>query len=185
MTTKWTIAILTVRVREGKFRRLVEGLQQQIGDRDIEILVANQEDWTVSRKRQWCLDNAKGEYFNFIDDDDKVADNYVDAIYPLLDGVDYIGFQLQYYHNGDPWKPTFHSLRYGDHHASADAEGFYRSVSHLNPIRTEIARQGAYEGSFGEDHRWSEQVNPQTEHYIDQVMYHYLFSPATSLTWPY
>lgn len=182
MTPKWTIAILTVHRRYGLFVGLRRGLKAQIGDRDIEILVADQEDWSVSRKRQWCLDNAEGEYFCFIDDDDLIADNYVDAIYPLLDGVDYIGFQLQYYHSGIPWKPTYHSLQNGVHTIHADEHAFYRGVSHLNPMRTEIARQGTYDGGYGEDNRWCAQVHPETEHYIDAVMYHYYFSPATSLT---
>lgn len=178
----WTIAILTVHQREGLLRRLLNRLEPQLGNRDIEVLIADQEDWGVSEKRQWCLDRAAGEYFNFIDDDDLVAENYVDAIYPLLDGVDYIGFQLQYYHDGDPWKPTFHSLRHSTAERFADENGFYRGVSHLNPIRTEIARQGRYDGGFGEDDRWAVQVNPETEHYVDQIMYHYYFSPSQSLT---
>lgn len=180
--TRWTIAILTVKQREGKFRQLRHRLDPQIGDRDIEVLVADQQDWSVSRKRQWCLDNAAGEYFCFIDDDDLVAENYVEAIYPLLDGVDYIGFQVQYYHDREPWKPTFHSLRYGVHTIHADAQGFYRGVSHLNPMRTDIARTGKYDGGFGEDNRWSAQVEPVTERYVDQIMYHYYFSPSQSLT---
>ncbi len=179
---KWTIAILTVRQRQGFLRRLLDRLRPQIGDRDIEILIADQEDWGVGTKRQWCLDRAAGEYFCFIDDDDLVAENYVDAIYPLLDGVDYIGFQVQFYYDGTPWKPTYHSLEYGIHTIEADNKGFYRGVSHLNPIRTVIARKGLYDNGFGEDNRWCEQVNPETEHYIDAVMYHYYFSPHTSLS---
>lgn len=181
-TARWTIAILTVRQRKGLLRRLLNRLESQVSDRDIEILIADQEDWEIGAKRQWCLDRAEGEYFCFIDDDDLVAEDYVESIYPLLDGIDYIGFQVQFYYDGDPWKPTYHSLRYGTHAIYADEEGFYRGVSHLNPIRTEIARQGHYEGGFGEDNRWCEQVNPATEHYIDKVLYHYQFSPATSLT---
>ncbi|MBO0676796.1 glycosyltransferase [Mycolicibacterium sp. S2-37] len=177
---KWTIAICTVREREGLLLRLLNVLEPQLYD-DIEVIIADQ-DWPLATKRQWCLDMANGEYFNFIDDDDLIPVNYVDRIYPLLDGVDYIGFQVQFYYNGDPWKPTYHSLRYGTHCIKADEHAFYRGVSHLNPIRTEIAREGTYFGGYGEDNRWSEQVNPVTEHYIDQVMYHYLFSPATSLT---
>lgn len=180
--TRWTIAICTVPERQGLRQRLLNALEPQIKGRDIEILIADQ-DWELSRKRQWCLDTAKGEYFCFVDDDDMVADNYVEAIYPLLDGVDYIGFRLQFYWDRDPWKPTFHSLRYGTHAIHADSDGFYRGVSHLNPIRTEIARQGSYEGGYGEDSRWSTQVEPRTEHYVEQIMYHYFFSPTNSLTY--
>lgn len=178
--TLWTIAILTVKVRKPFFRRLMDCLEPQIGDRDIEVLIADQEEWSVSRKRQWCLDNAKGVYFNFADDDDLVAKNYVDSIYPLLDGTDYVGFKLQYYHNGTPWMPTHHSLKYETY--SYDDKGHYRGVSHLNPIRTEIARQGWFEGGYGEDVRWADRVKPQTEHFIDDIMYYYYFSTATSLT---
>ena len=171
---KWSIAILTVPERFRCFTELRLGLQEQIGDRDVELLVAAQ-NWDVSSKRQWCLDHAKGEYFNFIDDDDRIADNYVDTIYPLLDGVDYIGFRMQLYIDGVRYPlPTFHSLKYD--RWFENETGFYRNVSHLNPIRTEIARQGHFEGGFGEDRRWAAMVKPKTEHYIEDCMYHYMFS---------
>lgn len=180
---RWTIGVLTVRQREGLLARLLNRLQPQIGKRDIEIIIADQEDWNIGDKRQWCLDRARGEYFNFIDDDDLVPFNYVERIYPLLDGIDYIGFQLQYYHDGVAWKPTFHSLSYGVHCIEADETAFYRGVSHLNPMRTEIARTGRYDNTgYGEDNRWCAQVNPVTEHYIDEVMYEYWFYPDKSLT---
>jgi glycosyltransferase involved in cell wall biosynthesis len=181
--SKWTIAILTVPERSAKYERLLNVLWPQIEhDAGIELMT-NNGPGTIAEKRQWCLDNAKGEYFCFIDDDDLIAENYVDAIYPLLDGVDYIGFQLQYYHDGVPWKPTYHSLRHSTAERFADENGFYRGVSHLNPIRTEIARQGRYEGSYGEDDRWAVQVHPKSEHYINEVMYHYRFSTSNSLTY--
>jgi hypothetical protein len=178
---KWTIAVLTVPERRHEYARLMNTLTPQIQARsDIELMTCNMPG-TVAEKRQWCLDNASGEYFNFIDDDDMVAGNYVDAIYPLLDGVDYIGFQLQLYIDGARQKPTYHSLEYDEW--SDDANGYYRNVSHLNPIRTEIARQGRFNGGYGEDKRWADQVSPKTEHYIDQTLYHYFFSPGNSLTY--
>lgn len=165
--------------RKAEFTRLCKLLRPQAKGRDIEILVARQPAWTISRKRQWCLDRAKGEYINFIDDDDLIAENYVDAIYPLLDGVDYIGFQLQFYYNGEPWAPTYHSLRYDGW--SSDVNGHYRDVSHLNPMRTAVAREGRFDGGHGEDFRWGRQVHPKTEHYIHEIMYYYYFSPESSL----
>lgn len=177
---KWTIAVLTVPERRPLFDRLMRVLEPQIQGRDIELLVADQPG-TVAEKRQWCLDGASGEYFNFIDDDDMIPGNYADSIYPLLDGVDYIGFQLQLYIDGERMKPTYHSLRYGEW--SDDSNGYYRNVSHLNPIRTEIARQGRFTDGYGEDKRWADTVHPKTEHYVDQIMYFYHFSPAGSLTY--
>lgn len=178
--TRWTIAILTVPERQQKYERLIECLSKQgRPGLEIEILVAGQ-DWSIAEKRQWCLDNAAGEYFNFIDDDDLVPDDYVESIYPHLNGVDYIGFQLQLYWNGTRMKPTFHSLEYD--HWFEDHRAYYRDISHLNPMRTDIARQGSFAGGYGEDLRWAKQVNPRTEFYIDKVLYHYFYSPQDSLS---
>lgn len=174
---KWTIAILTIPERATDFTRIRGILESQIGDRDIQLLVADQP-WGVGRKRQWCLDNATGEYFNFIDDDDLIAHDYVECIYPLLDGVDYIGFRMQLYVNGAKQKPTFHSLEYDGW--SEDEDGYYRNVSHLNPIRTEIARQGGFDRDYAEDRAWAEQVSPETERYIDKPMYFYFWAPEYS-----
>lgn len=176
---KWTIAILTVKGREQDFERIRGILEYQIADRnDIEILVSSHDKMNIGDKRQWCLDNASGEYINFIDDDDLIAHDYIDTIYPLLDDVDYVGFQLQHFFNGKKSKPTYHSLRYKTW--EEDEDGFYRNVSHLNPIRTTIAREGKFAGDYGEDFTWSQQVHPQTEHYIDRPMYFYFFSPKYS-----
>lgn len=180
MTVKWTIAILTVPQRRREYERLLDALWPQIEHGSgISLMTCNMPG-TIAEKRQWCLDNAEGEYFNFIDDDDMVPDDYVASIYPHLNGVDYIGFQLQLYWDGRPMKPTFHSLEYD--HWSEDYRGYYRNISHLNPIRTEIARQGRFAGGYGEDRRWAEQVNPRTEYYVDKVLYHYLYSPEGSLS---
>ena len=178
---KWTIAILTIPERAEKYLRLKGVIERQIGGRDIEVLTASQ-DWSVGRKRQWCLDNAAGEYICFVDDDDMVASDYVDSIYPLLDGVDYIGFRMQLYIDGAKQAPTYHSLRYD--RWFNDYDGYYRNVSHLNPMKIDIARQARFgDTSYGEDREWAANVHPETEHYIDEPMYFYFFSPKESRTY--
>lgn len=177
---KWTIAVLTTPTRKEDLTRIRGIIDYQIGDKtnDIEVIVAAQHDLTIGEKRQWCLDKARGDYFNFIDDDDIIAHDYVQTIFPLLNGVDYIGFRLQHYQDGKKSKPTFHSLRYSEW--SEDGSGYYRNVSHLNPIKTDIARQGTFAGNYAEDYNWSLQVKPVTEHFIDRPMYFYFFSPKYS-----
>ncbi|ORB93968.1 hypothetical protein LAUMK4_05849 [Mycobacterium persicum] len=175
---RWTIAILTIPERRTDLIRLLSSLQHQIGDvPGIKVLVADQPG-SISEKRQWCLDNAHGDYFCFIDDDDLPAHDYIQRILPLLDGVDYVGFRMQHYHNGTKSKPTYHSLRHGHWHE--DDHGYYRNVSHLNPIRLDIARKGRFYGGYGEDRQWAEQVSPETEHYIADPMYFYFDSPTHS-----
>lgn len=182
--TLWTIGILTVPSRQMELTRIRGMLRYQIDSEDlgrvIEIRTYGGTDETISEKRQRCLDEAVGQYVNFVDDDDLVAHNYIRRLSDLMDGVDYIGFRMQHYLNGVKSKPTFHSLRYPEW--SDDANGYYRNVSHLNPMRTEIARQGRFDGGYGEDARWAQQVNPQTEHYIDDPMYYYFDSPRHSLS---
>lgn len=179
---KWTIAILTIPERRVDFERLMAILSPQVGNRDIEIIITDQ-DWSIAAKRQWCLDNAQGEYFNFIDDDDMIAHDYVEGIYPLLDGVDYIGFILQHYLDGRKSAPQYNSICIKDRY---DGNAYFTWPNHVNPIRTEIARQGTFTTPLytpdgrGEDWQWSQQVHPRTEHFIDRPMYMYFECPSLS-----
>ena len=179
---KWSICILTVPAREKElahikwvleYQRAAAGLAE-----DVEILIDG-ENGTLGQKRQRCVEKAAGEYINFVDDD-LVAHDYIATIYPLLDGVDYIGFQLQLYEDGTKRLPTYHSLQYSGW--SEDELGFYRNVSHLNPIKRELAMRASFDGGSGEDFRWAQQMQPESEHYIDRPMYFYFHSRKYSLT---
>jgi hypothetical protein len=133
--------------------------------------------------RQSLVESATSRYVSFVDDDDELPDYYVSEVVPLLDGVDYVGWQMQCYIDRVRQKPTYHSIRY--HRWYDDRNGYYRDVSHLNPIRTELARQADFRlGEPPEDVHWSTQVRPlvKTEHYIDKIMYHYWSSTHDS-TW--
>lgn len=133
--------------------------------------------------RQALVNEARGEYIAFIDDDDQVPEYYCDKIVPLLDGVDYIGWRMQLWHNGQKLKPTFHSLKYD--RWSEDANGFYRNISHLNPIKKSIAEKVTFEIEKGtaEDEPWVRRVAPfvKTENYIEEVMYYYQHSSEDSI----
>jgi len=77
--------------------------------------------------------------------------------------------------DGVPFSKTFHSLRFPCW--NSDNDGYYRDISHVNPMRKELAIQASMEGSAGEDSRWSERMRDlkivKTEHYIDAIMYFY------------
>jgi hypothetical protein len=71
---------------------------------------------------------------------------------------------------------------------SEDENGFYRDLSHLNPIRRELMKQVSLEGGFGEDRRWAKKMRKlevvKTEHFIDEVMYRYYFrSKKGDVSW--
>ena len=174
---KWSICILTQPSRELYLSGLL-ALFSPERPADVELKVKFfDRSRSLGANRQQMIEESTGTYVNFIDDDDKVARDYVETIYPLLDGVDYIGFQVQTYFDGVPQKLTYHTLRCGGW--SEDERGYYRDLSHINPIRRELALLVPFEGGVGEDHRWADRLRETnavlTENYIDRVMYHYYF----------
>lgn len=188
---KWSILILTQAPRVRFLARLMDMLRPQLyGSKGAGIEVNIKEfdqRYSLGYNRQIMIDEASGEYVNFIDDDDLVATTYVDRISPLLhkdallaDGfsakVDYVGFQLQCYMDGVPFSRTYHSLKYRGWWN--DEKGYYRDISHVNPMRRELALKAWMSGGHGEDSRWATDLRKlgivRTEHYVDDIMYHYL-----------
>ena len=177
---KWSICILTMPERRKYLLRILSNLREQTEKlNDVDVFFCHPDPaLSLGANRQRMIDLCENSsYVNFVDDDDLVSDDYVSSIYPLLDGVDYVGFQVQGYIDGVPQKPTYHTLHCGNWHE--DEKGYYRDLSHLNPIRRELALLVPFEGGVGEDHRWADRLREtnavQTEHYIDRVMYHYYF----------
>lgn len=171
--------VLTQLSRDAFRERLFARLYPQLKDRtDIELAVRiYDKKLTMGENRQAMVDEAQGEYVSFIDDDDLVAPDYVEKIYPLLDGVDYVGFRVQTYIDATPLPPTIHSLE----HQSwwQDAKGAYRDISHLNPIRRELALQAKHTGGMEHDQRWAAELRAKgivkTQRYIERAMYFYYY----------
>jgi hypothetical protein len=92
--------------------------------------------------------------------------------------VDIVGFECSLFVDGelDP-KRDYHTITAGSWYNSETA--YYRDISHLSPIRREIALASPMEGGHGEDGRWADRMRAlgviKTEHYIGRVMYFYLF----------
>ena len=185
----WQILILSQASRQEMYDQLVDELQQQIDRRFIkfqgyrrEVEISTRDyDITLSlgTNRQIMLERADAEYVSFFDDDDWPAPNFVERIFRLLDR-DYVGFRVQTYcaHlNFCEYGNTYHSLEYG----KWDRNGmdFLRDISHLNPIRRELALRFPMSGGYGEDCRWANGLRAldcvKTEHYIPEVMYHYIW----------
>lgn len=178
---KLQILIPTVVTRDSEFKRLVDILAPQVNKYkgDVGVLVYwNNFEHTIGDIRQKMLEKAIAEYVTFIDDDDTVPDYFCDEIYPLLDGVDHIGYRIEFKRNGKVQLPVYHTIKSKGYYD--DSTGFYRQVTPKDPIRRDIALQGSYSRSdynigLSEETTWMEDVTPlvRTEHYIDKVMYYY------------
>lgn len=188
MTPTWTVLIATLGQRGDRFQRLLSQLLPQVeaaaGAVTVEALWNNGER-PLCEVRQDLITHARSTYTSFIDDDDEIPDYYVSKVLPLLDGeVDYIGWRMQCWVNGQSLLPTFHSLKYSDWYS--DANGHYRDISHLNPVKRSLAIQHANfcVGNGPEDYSWVLQLRGhlQTEKYIDEVMYFYR-SDTNDSTW--
>lgn len=183
---KWTICVPTVPVRAEKLAELMERLLPQVDkyEGQIEVLIFfNNFERSIGWIRQQMLEDARGEYVSSIDDDDMIPTDYCDAIFPLLDGVDYIGFQVKLIDNGKIMAPVYHSLKYLKW--SQDEHGYYRGITHLNPLRTNLALASGYpiEWVSGEDEQWALGVKAKTERYIDRDMYYYFHNTEQSVAY--
>jgi len=180
---KWSILIPSVVNRPQLLDRLVSRLAPQVKEFDggVEVVIFwNNYERQLGELRQLMLVDAQGEYVNFIDDDDLVVEDYVKTIFPLLDGVDYIGFMVDFYSNGTKVnKPVMHSLKCEGWYE--DSNGFYRRGVHTNPIKRDIALahanydQSDYTSKRPEDVLYAKNIDPylKTEHYIPRPLHIY------------
>lgn len=182
--TTWTILIATLGRREALLRRLLDSLMPQVaaagGAVTVEALWNNGER-PLGDVRQQLADGARARYVNFVDDDDEVPPYYVEKVLPLLDGVDYIGWRMQLFEDGRECKPTYHSLRYPEWYD--DNDGYYRDISHLNPVRRKMLTGTSFCGECHEDSKWADQMRGRlrTEHFIPEVMYYYRYDHSESV----
>jgi len=183
MERRLSILIATIGRRNDSFLELMASLVPQIERNNIEVVAY----WNTGEKligdlRQALLKEAKGEYICFIDDDDRVPAYYCDEIFFALNSakekVDYVGFQVELFEKiqgiEHQMPPVFHSIRYGVWHQ--DEHGYYRGITHLNPIKRELALQAEFgKNGIGEDESWARTLMPlvRTEAYINKIMYYY------------
>lgn len=184
----FSILICTIGRRSEQFANILKLLSPQVEKYKgkVEIVAFwNNGELPLAEFRQELVDQAKGKYIAFVDDDDEIPPYYVDEIMKAAaKDPDYIGWQMQAYTNGIKLKPTYHSMRYEGW--SEDELGYYRDVSHLNPIKRSIALKVPFThiGDNPEDYRWAQEVPPyiRTEEYIDKPMYFYRHNTEDS-TW--
>jgi glycosyltransferase involved in cell wall biosynthesis len=184
-----SILIPTVPNRAIQFERLFLDLQKQIdaGPHNVEILgLLDNKSRTVGAKRNALLAAAAGAYLVFLDDDDRVADDYVAAVCRAIlenPGVDAIVYDVLCSVNG---KQRSH-CRYSIHNdAVVEKPGCYSAwAPHVCVWRSEIVKPIPFpDRQFGEDTDWSRVASlvARTEARIDRILYWYDFDSMNSET---
>jgi len=144
---------------------------------DIEILVDPTEGETIGFKRNKLLQRAKGDFVLWIDDDDRVSDNFIVNVMMGIElDRDCCSLKGVITENSRNPKTFIHSIKYKEYR---EFNGIYeRFPNHLNCIRASIAKQFRFpETNHGEDTDWATQIFNsgliKTEHWIDDVIYFY------------
>lgn len=177
----WDILITTIPHRHEKLCGLLAELDRQWQPGLGAIVFRDNLENPTGDKRQVLLEESRAQYVSFVDDDDEVSSFFVPRIMGALSGSpDYVGFKVSYWEDGELAMQAEHSLRFDGWHTWP--EKMVRDISHLNPIRRELALAGRFSGESGEDHRWAASVRAsgqvRDEEWIPGVMYSYRFSPA-------
>jgi len=178
---KLSILICSLKARSLQLNKLLLHLnKQQKGREHIEVITSVDDgEMKIGAKRNKLLGLAGGEYIAFIDDDDWVADNYIDLILEAIETEpDCVGINLTYTLNGKNPETAIHSLKYKEWVTrKVGTKNFYeRTPNHLNPVKKEIALRAKFpEEDHGEDHVYSNELRHilQNEVMIEAPIYFY------------
>ena len=177
---KLSILVPTVPSRvDNYFPRIINQLNNQVGERkDIEIIgLFDNKRKTTGSKRQDLLNIARGEYIVFVDDDDRVSDDYVSSIMEAIEinpGVDCIVYHASIRINGGAPRLCKFSIQY--EYQNLPNGIMLRKPSHVMVWRSEIAKRHSFADMVhGEDVNWVNRAikDVKTEYSIDRVLYHY------------
>lgn len=201
----WSVLVPTLSSRQGKFLDLMSILLPQCeADGRVEVVALhNDGERDIAEYRQALLENARGEYLSFFDDDDEPEPDFVAAVThamrphalhgpvagnpPSLTPArpDFIAFQVAYYENGvrEP-RPTVTGLQHDRWHDTDTA--MIRDITHINPVRSVLAKQADFGMKYGngkEDWSYRSQLRPllETQAEIPRVLYHYRHDTGDSV----
>lgn len=181
-----SILIPSVPERMEYLNKLMMELNQQVQSKEVEILVLlENKKRTIGEKRNILIEQAKGDYVVFIDDDDRVASNYIENLCTVITsspGVDCIVFDILVTFNEQFSKVCKYGkeFEYGE-----DDNYYYRKPNHLMCYSKKIASSHKFLNiSYGEDDEWGERVSKDIVNQIrvPSILYYYDYVPK-SPTW--
>lgn len=190
-----SILIPTVHTRRNTFLpRILEQVYEQYNhlsiedQKDVEILVLmDNKTIMLGDKRNLMIDQAQGDYVVFVDDDDRLADNYIHSILmATYENKDAIVFLAEVSVNGDTPKICHYSRDYEKDHN--DSNNYYRLPNHICAVKKEIAEMVQFPSVlYGEDSGYSKKLKPllKSETKINEILYYYDFNSETTETQTY
>jgi len=179
---KLSILVPTVPSRLSFFypRIMNQLLEQTKTYTDIEILgFFDNKKRTVGEKRQDLLNMARGEFLVFIDDDDRITNDYVqeimDAIYKNKDTDCIVFDSICCIDNGDLKKLCKYGIEY-EYGDILDGKEWRGKPAHTMVYRSTIAKKHCYSNlNSGEDYDWVLRACKDIQHQtrIEKILYYY------------
>lgn len=181
----WSILIPTIPGRDGGLLRLVESIREKVARicpslRYQLCINFDNKEMSIGTKRQALLEEAKGKYLSFIDDDDEITDAYIEDLWITVQGG-YDTMRLR----GQMSQYTFvHSTEMTLSSPMATLEEppvFQRPPNHLNPMLADVAKLVPFKNAvYGEDLDWTLALFRtgylQTEYRSDPSRIHYIYN---------
>lgn len=151
----------------------------------VEILMlTDAKSMVLGDKRNALVRLAQGDYVVFVDDDDRIVDDYLATLLAATThGKDVITFNADVSINGAQAKVCRYSLQY-KRDANTGTE-YHRLPNHIAAVRRDLAMRNPFPSKLkGEDANYAATLRPLlgSEHYIDRVLYFYDYSQATTQT---
>jgi glycosyltransferase involved in cell wall biosynthesis len=157
------LSILTpfVPSRLDKLTKLIAEVERQVGDLPIEHLyLGDNKRRSVGAKRNALLSIANGDYIAFVDDDDWIKTDYVDAILAGIEETrpDVLTFEQDAYFDGVHGRVEW---RHGQANEEFDpSKVTKRGAWHPCVWRREVALLSKFSDvNWGEDWAWAEPLN--------------------------
>lgn len=179
---KLSILMCSTNTRVNNF---LQAIYQQINEQLVEsvevITIIDNKTQTIWEKRNNLISMAKGEYIVFVDDDDKISDDYISSLLVWIESwKDVVCFDAAISINWADYVPVKYSMYYNNANSN---KVYYRKPNHLMCWKKDIATKIKYEDiSYGEDTNRANAMleNISSEYLIDKCLYYYDYNDNTS-----
>ena len=165
-----------------KMSRALSAQIQALADpKEVEVLsYTDNREKTTGYKRNVLINKAKGKFIVFVDDDDKLSNDYIKLITDVIrenPNIDGIGIRGKYSEDGKPYQPFETSLK---HNWEFTNGWYYRTLNHISPIKREHAKKVQFpDKTIGEDYAWTMKLKEtgllKKEVVIKEYIYFYDF----------
>lgn len=163
----------------GQLEKLPKHQQKEV---EILYLIDNKTKM-LGGKRNSLVDMASGEYVVFIDDDDRISEDYILEILKATQTKrDVITFLVSVSLNGEQPKICHYSKDYLRDHNKEDT--YHRLPNHICCVKLELAKRVPFPNiTRGEDAAYSKILKRhlRSELKIDKVLYHYDYNEKTTV----